>query len=168
MPGDLPHNHPCTCFALCTVHVPQPFLITHAPALYVVLACACHAPTCAPFGIAHAPALYVMPAVFRWWLSLTEILSLHPTPPLLSLSCAQTSLSPFLPGSRTRGGVPPSARVFCVSACGCAVFLNLWFTEFLVWFFFSIKKVFPSLLADLAEIGPPPPLGWLSASSCYT
>jgi len=47
-----------------------------------------------------------------------EILSLHPMP-FLSLSSAQPSLSAPLPGSRTRGGVLPSARVMCISACKC-------------------------------------------------
>jgi len=55
---------PRACFALCTVHVPPPFLIPHAPALYIVVACTCYSLTCAPFVIAHAQALYAMPAVF--------------------------------------------------------------------------------------------------------
>jgi len=47
-----------------------------------------------------------------------EILSLYPMP-FLSLSLAQPPLSSPLPGSRTRGGVLPSARVMCISACMC-------------------------------------------------
>ena len=45
-----------------------------------------------------------------------EILSLYPMA-LLSLSSVQPPLSPPFPGPRTRGGVIPSARVMCVSAC---------------------------------------------------
>jgi len=45
-----------------------------------------------------------------------EILSLYPTT-LLSLSSVQPPLSPPFPGPRTQGGLIPSARVMCVSAC---------------------------------------------------
>jgi hypothetical protein len=122
---------PCACFALCTVHVPPPFLIPHAPALYIVVTCTCHSPTCAPVVIAHAQALYVMPAVFsacyRCMCGNTVTI---PHAPSLSVVYAQPQPSPALRGSHTRGGELPSARVMsirvrvcvcvrgmCVSAC---------------------------------------------------
>ena len=122
---------PCVFFALCTVHVPPPFLIPHAPALYIVVACTCHSPTCAPVVIAHSQALYVMPPVFsacyRCMCGNTVTI---PHAPSLSVVYAQPQSSSVLRSSHTRGGELPSARVMsirvrvcvcvrgmCVSAC---------------------------------------------------
>jgi len=71
--------------------------------------------------IAHAPVLYVMPAVFSgcYHCICGHTLTI-PHAPLLSLSSAQPPKSSPLLGWRTRGGVLPSVRVTCVSACMCA------------------------------------------------
>ena len=95
------------------------FLIPHAPALYIVVACTCHTLTFAPFVIAHAQALYAMPAVLGacYCCMYGNTLTIPHAPPL-SVACAQPPLSPALPGSHTRGGELP-LRVSCLSACVC-------------------------------------------------
>jgi len=118
---------PRTCFALCTVHVPRPFLIPHAPALYIVVACTCHAPTCAPFVNAHAQALYAMPAVFgACYRCMCGNTLTIPHAPSLSVACAQPPPSPTLPGSHTREGELPSARVMSIRVCGCVCVRGMW------------------------------------------
>ena len=97
------------------------FLIPHAPALYIVVACTCHTLTFAPFVIAHAQALYAMPAVFsacyRYMCGNTLT---TPHAPSLNVACAQPPPSPALPGSHTtRGGELPSARVMSIRVCVC-------------------------------------------------
>ena len=112
-PGD-----PCACFALCTVHVASPSLIAHAPALYVALACACHAPTSAPLVIAHAPALYVMPAVFGGCCHCICRNTLTiPHAPSLSFFFPTSTVSPLtrLTRALTRsGGTPLRACHVCI------------------------------------------------------
>ena len=70
-----------------------------------------------PRLIAHAPALSVCPIFLVVVINVcAEILSPYPMA-LLSLSTVQPPTPPPFPGPRTRGGVIPSARVMCVSAC---------------------------------------------------
>ena len=95
------------------------FLIPHAPALYIVVACTCHTLTFAPFVIAHAQALYAMPAVFgassRCVCGNTLTI---PHPPSLSVVCAQPPPSPALPSLHTRGGELPLGACH-VYPCAC-------------------------------------------------
>ena len=76
----------------------------HAPALYIVVACTCHAPTYAPFVIANAQALYAMLAVFgACYHCMCGNSFTIPHAPSLSVACAQPPPSPALPGSHRRG-----------------------------------------------------------------
>jgi len=128
---------PCACFALRIVYVPrtqpetqstlQMTNVEKAPCVRLCFPCYCaKCPyLCMPFMRAcpardslrmHLPCLSC-PLFSVVVISLcAEILSIYPMA-LLSLSSVQPPLSPPFPGPRTRGGVIPSARVMCVSAC---------------------------------------------------
>jgi len=68
---------------------------------------------------AHCTSYVLHARCFRWLLLLYVRKYCHYTPCPFSLSLLPNPLSASLPGSRTRGGVLPSARVMCISTCRC-------------------------------------------------
>ena len=104
----------------------RPMLTKPFVCAYVFLAAVCHAPTCSCPLCAHVwpdthcacicPVLHAR--CFQWLLSLYVQKYSHYTPWPVSLSLLSNlhCLPPF-PGSHIKGGLIPSARVMCVSAC---------------------------------------------------
>jgi len=129
----------CACSSLlaCTMPLPARALFARRPDTCLLVPCLCRVrsictrlprhyfgrPTYQPLARVLLCSLYLLCTSCPLFSVVVitvcaETLSLYPMP-FLSLSSAQPSLSAPLPGSRTRGGVLPSAHVMCISACMC-------------------------------------------------
>ena len=106
----------CPCLRLSYPYLHAPFVIAHAPALNVVLACTYHAPTCARPSSLHMHLLCTSCLLFSVVVITVcaEILSPYP---LLSISSAQPALFPPYLADALGEGYPPPLRACHVCIC---------------------------------------------------
>ena len=102
----------CLCLAYATC-------VLFARACHVIISGDPYTNPLRVFYSAHCTCYVRHTRCFQWLLSLYVRKYSHYTPCPFSLSLLPNPLSASLPGSRTRGGVLPSTRVMCISACRC-------------------------------------------------